>query len=132
MKFTPFLICLFLIGCGPAIEVDKAKELAESLLDQMKTTIPAKMHDYYTEEFLSETPSEVWASSLTYVTDSIGKVVSYKLTNSETTRASGKPATAKLYYDVKHSKYNSKHTFQVAFEDGKYRIKFHRIDPDSL
>ncbi len=117
------IVVLLLTACdSDQLETGKAKQCAESYLNALKVNNFDDAEKYYsTDDFYSEA-TQTRSEKIEELATSIGKVISYSLTDSAFVEIKGEPSGISLTYKVENEKINSTQIFIIQKEGSDYKI----------
>lgn len=117
------IVVLLLSACSSdQLEIGKAKNCAEGFLNTLKVNNFDEAEKYYsTDEFYSEA-TQTRSEKIEELATSIGKVISYSLTDSAFVELKGEPSAISLTYKVENEKINSTQIFIIQKEGSEYKI----------
>lgn len=127
-----YLYCLFvfLAACSLAtIDENKAKAVAESLMNDLKNENYANLNDYYTASFNESEPLEKKEEKYKRLKDVMGRVESYELISKRMDESSdlGGPKI-ELKYKMKCSRTIVTHTLVIINDEGSHKIAFQNFE----
>ena len=122
-NLTVILVVLLLSACSSVKpDMSKAKQCSDNFLNALKENNFEEALKYYsTDEFYSE-GTENRTGKMEELSTSIGKVISYSLTDSILVEEKEGGSSIVLTYKVENEKINSIQTFIIQNEDGEYKI----------
>lgn len=129
MKKLAVILTALLCACSAIMHPDKekAKAVAEALIQKENSGDYAGTSQYYTDGFNKSEPIETRTSKFKDLHDALGDFKSMEcIKATDTTDANDFPAID-LVYRVKHSKLNSIEEFTVITEEGKLKIEEHSV-----
>jgi hypothetical protein len=116
------VVLLFSACSSDQLEIGKAKKCAEGFLNTLKVNNFDEAEKYYsTDEFYSEA-TQTRSEKIEELATSIGKVISYSLTDSAFVELKGEPSAIYLTYKVENEKINSTQIFIIQKEGSEYKI----------
>lgn len=131
-KVIPILL-IFLASCsGNPLELNKAKAVSEDLIITIKDERFDNFADHYTKDFFQEITDKQWIEDLKKVKELLGPIESYQLTETNIENNIGEESDIVLVYDIQHSKFKSHFILTIVIEDGKHKVRGHRIKSDAL
>ena len=130
MKGYLCLMFFALISCGLAdIDENKAKTLAESLMNDLKNENYANIDNYYTASFNESETLEKKIEKYGRLKKVMGTVESYELESKRIDNDidHGGPKI-ELKYKMKCSKISMMHTLIIINDEGKHKITFQNFE----
>ncbi len=122
------LTTLFL-GCGMnKPEVEKAKELAQKLLNDVKSENFTAINQYYTDSFNDSQPLDLKTDKYNKLKEALGALESFEFIGSKENNAIDNLPAIDLTYKVKYSRITVKFLFTIIKDEGKYKITFQNIE----
>lgn len=130
MKKLLYSFLLLLLSCGlAAIDENKAKSLAENLMNDLKNENYSNLDKYYTSSFNESEPLEQKIVKYKKFKEVLGSVQSYELISSKRDDSidNGGPKI-ELKYKMKCSKIVVTHTLVIINDEGTHKISFQNFE----
>ena len=130
MKPLLLPVLLLLISCGlAAVDPDKAKAVAESLMNDLKREDYSKLDSYYTADSNESEPLEKKAEKFRKLREVLGPIQSYELLSSREEASSdhGGPKI-ELKYKMKCANTTVVHTLMIINDEGTHKITFQNFE----
>jgi len=123
-------ILLLLISCGlAAVDPDKAKAVAESLMNDMKREDYSKLDSYYTADSNESEPLAKKVEKFQKLREVMGPIQSYELLSAREDASSdhGGPKI-ELKYKLKCANTTVIHTLLIINDEGTHKISFQNFE----
>lgn len=130
-KYIPFISILLLTlpSCSLTVDQPKAKQLVESLLNDLKNENFADLDKYYISTFNESEPAEKKIEKYNRLKEVAGSIVSFEfVTAAEKYDNDTNIKFLELVYHVKGSRLTLKETFHVMNDAGDLKIFFQNIE----
>ena len=121
------LIAFVAYGCNK-VEPDKAKELVENLLNDVKKENYKDLNKYYSDAFNDIESLEKKTEKYNKLHESLGSLQSFDLFDTKENHDSERGNSVTLKYHLKFEKITVVGTFIVIKDDMSYKITFQNIE----
>jgi hypothetical protein len=122
-NLTVFIVVILLSACSASKpDIGKAKQCADNFLNSLKVNNFEEAEKYYSTDDFSTEGNQTRSEKMEELAQSIGKVISYTITDSSIVEIKGEPSSISLTYNVVNEKINSTQVFMLQNEGGDYKI----------
>lgn len=123
------MLAALVCGCGN-LNHDKAKAIAEALIQKENSQDIEGTSQYYTYDFNNAQPVEVRKDQLKQLHDAFGDLTGTELKSIKDTTDPNDLKCVDLIYRVKHARLNSIEEFVIINDEGDYKVELHSINKE--